>query len=480
MPRGPFHAFISSSRRRMAVTVILLWVLAASLSAQTAPSSSGAVERAHVDSLTTILDIADYDVSVTRFIPFRAPAEANLASRLVFVQPVEGAPRDITAQIMSVGAFERSYVSTRKTEQAFYAQAVSTGKVRQCLFVEIGMNGGLPAWPILWKSWSTAAPAITAVTSWDVPASTGDLHAVADLQVLPLSMIDALPSSLRQPTRSAVEGLKDPYLIVVSMAPALSFDDPLGHPATAGLRLSCTVPLSAGEDQHTVQLPPMIGDYSGTVPLMRTYVVAPPGIAVSDRWDPPAASVMPQQLVNEALDVLSLRVKRNLPSTRVATSTRLMDNTCIHRRVATSEDSRQRITLLWQESGMGVLGALRRTVGELLVVGLWPVTCVLYLIGVWWSRKAYLWLIGTRETPDSPKRFALCAVLFPVLTPWLLLRYSEPASARADADDADALSVLPLIEFDALARLIVAALLVAVNWAALESVARLGMWLRFG
>lgn len=129
---------------------------------------------------------------------------------------------------------------------------------------------------------------------------------------------------------------------------------------------------------------------------------------------------------------------------------------------------------------MGVLGTGRRAIGEILMMGLWPVACFLFMGGIGWSKKVYLWMMGVPDKVDSGRKLAIHALLFPILTPWLVLRWSRPELSEADDEGDDALSVLPSVEYDALSRLVVWGLLVAVNWALLESYAAFALWLRFG
>jgi hypothetical protein len=469
MPPGAIHA----------VAPLLALLLCLAADAQPLPPDD-APERVRADSLATIVDVAELDVAVTRFLAFRAPAEGNLSSRLLFLQPVEGPPGDVRAQIMTSGAFEQTYLATNTTELGFYRRALSERKLRLCLFTEIGMNGGLPAWPILWRSWRLDAPAITAVANWRRTTAPRDLHAVADLQVAPYSAVGDLPARLRGPLREAAGRLRQPYVIIVSVAPALSFGANAEDEAVAGLRLSYNFPLQEDASPERIIVPPLVGSYAERVPLVRTYAVAPPATRLVGLGTAGPDSDTPQQLVNSALESMRSRSGKVLPSESVVTKTHSLEDHAVLRRVATRADAREEISLTLRRGGIGALGALRRAVGEVILATLWPITFLLYLFGVWWAAKGQSWLTGARDAKEPIRGLALCAVLFPVLTPWLMLRYARTASLPREGESGDALSVLPPVEYEALTRLLVWALLIAVNWAALESVARLGMWLRFG
>ena len=110
----------------------------------------------------------------------------------------------------------------------------------------------------------------------------------------------------------------------------------------------------------------------------------------------------------------------------------------------------------------------------------WPFTLILYIAGLWATARAYSWMISLRHPDNSLRKMALLAGLFPIVTPWIALRFLAPKGELPhDGDDSGALGVLPMRHYDCIVRLVLWGALICVNWAILESVLRLALHLRF-
>jgi hypothetical protein len=419
---------------------------------------------ARVDFRTVILAPSQREgrIHVTEFVGFRmAPASGTAA--FLLLQPVEGIPESVSAQAMTLQAFDRAYSHTAQLEGAFYERARAERTVARCLFGTIGANGGLPAWALLAMRWPLGGPAITAVVAPSESHASLALYDVREIRVLraaELSGRSAMNPGER--VKAAVGRLRDGCLIVVSGTAAASEAQDRERFATSGVAISYDAPMRSDAGVESFQMS-LLGDSpGGPAALTRLYAVVPPN-RVGECSFPVArgGATPPQRLVNDALAGFGRSEQFRKAWARehdgVSISfVRSEGGRATNRVTAAFQDVSGDIRITQSRSFTGIATVARQKVASVILRGLWMLAAALYLIGIWGGLRVYLWLTGMARPAEFGMKCALVAALGPFLTPWFMLRFAGgPADTAAKDDESGALGVLSASTYDCLARLIV-------------------------
>ena len=424
---------------------------------------------------------------VTVFLAFRVAAGSAPDATLSMYLPVEGVPRVVKAQAMTVFDFDRRYTHATGLEGAFYDRVCAEQAGRTCLYTSIAANGGLPAWVLLAPRWPPKGPALTAV----VPAqrcSPVELHEVRAVRILRVRDVLMRASALADTQAlAALRRFGDDHVIAVSVTPGLTGSGDMKQPATAGVRISYEAPLRAADQGEAFRFPLVSGSQAGSPALTRIYLAAP--------WNCRAEMTLggnvrrttspSQAVVNDVLgafgDSDSFRASRAREKAGVRlSSVRTGRGGETTRAVCAFVDFDRDLEVSLRRSATGAMRITSVAVGRVLYGLLWPVTAALYLVALYAAAQAYFWMTLLHKPEGMLRRMALLAGLGPVLTPWLMLRYLAPAGERpSEGDGTGALGVLSPRDYECVVRLVLWALLVCVNWAIVESLVRLALWLRF-
>ena len=445
--------------------------------------------KVRTDLRTVILSPSTHKgwMRVTFFLAFRIAAGSAPDATLFVYLPVEGAPGAVKAQAMTVSDFDRKYTHATDLEGAFYDRVCAEQTGRTCLYTSIAANGGLPAWALLAPRWPPKGPPLTAV----VPAqqcSPVELHEVQAVRVLRVR--DVLMRASTPTDAQALDVLRrfrDDYVIAVSVTPGLTGPGDMKRHARAGVRISYEAPFRATDHGEAFRFPLVSGSQAGTPALTRIYLSVPWNRrAQIDLGGDVRPTTSPSQaMVNDALGAFgyseSFRASRAREKTGVrVSSVRTGRGGETTRAVCAFVDFDGYLEVILRRSAAGAMRITLVAAGLVLYGLLWPVTVALYLVALYAAAHAYFWMTLLRRPEGMLRRMALLVGLGPVLTPWLMLRYLAPAGEwPSEGDGTGALGVLSPRAYECVVRLVLWALLVCVNWAIVESLVRLALWLRF-
>jgi len=444
---------------------------------QTEPAAA-----AHVDFRTVILTPSGREgrIHVTEFVGFRCSGSAAF----FLLQPVEGIPDSVSAQAMTMDAFDRAFTNGLQLEGAFYERARAERSASRRLFSTIGANGGLPAWLLLATRWQSNLPALTAVAALPQSAPPA-LHTLREARVLRAAELKGRGApDPGERVRAALNCLQEGCLIAVSGIAAGPQDFEQG--ATSGVRISYDAPLRREDGADSFRLLCAGDGPAGPAALTRIYVVIPPNRSGECVFPvAPSGAIPPQQLVNDALSVLgrSAQFRKAQVRERAAVQVSFVraPGACATTRLAAAlTDVAGEIKVTESRSFAGPARIVRQEAGAILLRILWPLAALLYLIAIWLGIQTHLWLTGAPHPPKIGRKYLLVAVLGPLLTPWFMLRYvARAAAVTAKTDEGGALGVLSPAAYECLSRLIVWGLLICLNWAALGCLSRAALALRF-
>ena len=423
---------------------------------------------------------------MTEFVGFRIAAAAGNPAFFLF-QPVEGIPESVSAQAMTLQAFDRTRTYTAQLEGAFYERARAERTVARCLFGTIGANGGLPAWALLATRWPLSGPGITAVgVPPESPASPG-LHAVREVRVLRAAELSGRPAmNPGERVRAAVGRLREGCLIVVTGAGSASEPPELERLATSGVAISYDAPMLSEAGVESFRMP-LLGDSpNGPAALTRLYAVIQSSRAGEAGFPlTRSGAVPPQRLVNDAL----VGFPRSGPLRKTwagehagvnISFVRSEGGNATNRLIAAFRDVSGDIRITQRRSFTGIATIVRQKAGAVVLRGLWLLAAALYLLGIWGGLRVHLWLTGMARPEAFRKEYALVAALGPILTPWFMLRFAgRPDDTAAKEDESGALGVLSASAYGCLARLIVWGMLVCASWAVMGGITRAALALRF-
>lgn len=422
---------------------------------------------------------------VTAFFAFRVPECTGAVPRLMLFLPVDGFPEAVRVQAMSLSGFDHSYTHADDLEGAFYrrVRAEQTGKA--CLFTSIAATGGPPAWLLLSPHWPPMGPALTAVVP---PPAEAPLRLPTVERVRVISSHDMparLPEGMNPALRRALQQSRKGYVIAAELVPVHASPAEMGRPADTGVRISYVAPTRVGTNGAVFRL--ALANTSGADPpaLSRVYAAAPwnrhVDVHLADAFRTQAP---PQRLANDALAAFGYSEEFRRRSAQATSaihvgSIRTADSGETTRIVAASRDLGDDMVVVFRRSATGVMRVALLAAGAVLHSLLWPVTGLLYLAGVWYAVRAYLWMTRLPQPESLLRRAALIAALGPVLTPWFMLKYVSPAGPP-DGDDSGALGSLSMPTYECVARLVLWALLICGNWAVIVSLGGIACRLRFG
>jgi len=481
-----------AQRRRTWVVPLFAFLLAI---ARATPAPCAALQvaaeagAARVDFRTVILAPSPREgrIHVTEFVGFRiASAAAN--SAFFLFQPVEGIPDSVTAQAMTLQAFDRTHTHTAQLEGAFYERARAERTAARCLFGTIGANGGLPAWALLAMRWPLSAPAITAVAAPPESPRSPGLHVVREVKLLRAADLSRGRSAMdpNERMKAALGHLREGCLVVVSGTGAVSEPPDYGRLATSGVAISYDAPMRSDAGVESFQMP-FLGDApDAPAALTRLYVVIRSNRAAAVSF--PVAhggAVPPQRLVNDALAGFgrSGQFRKAWAAEHAGLTisfVRSEGGSATNRLVAALRDVSGDIRITQRRSFTGIATIVWQKAGDVILRGVWLLAAAAYLVGIWGGLRVYLWLIGMARPAAFGTKYALVAALGPILTPWFMLRFTGgPSGTVAKDDESSALGVLSATTYDCLARLIVWALLICAGWAVMGGITRAALALRF-
>jgi len=400
--------------------------------------------------------------------------------------PVDGIPLSVKAQAMTLSEFDRRYTHATDMESGFYARVRAERAGRTCLYTSIAATAGPPAWFLLAPRWPPKGPPLTAVIP--APQAEGNLHhSVHDVRIT--TRDDALRDMsglLASRSLRALRNSESDYLIETSFTPVRTSDRRMKEHATKGIRISYEAPLQNHDDEWRMQLPLLRSPSSTSVALTRIYVSMPANrnieLDIPEDQDTPAS---PQGLVNGVLGAFGYSDAFRASTAQARAGTSVSSVRTAHggkttRVVASFAHSDAALSLRMSKSAAGPARTAAAALGALLLGLLWPLALILYAAGLWATARAYFWMISLPKLDHSPRKMAILAGLFPILTPWIALRFLAPAGDLPhDGDESGALGVLPMRYYDCVARLVLWGALICANWAILESVLRLALHLRF-
>jgi len=448
---------------------------------------AGAGTHPRIDFRTVILSPAAREgwVRVTAFFGFRVPEGDPPDQPLLWVLPVEGIPREVSAQAMSLSGFDRQFTHGSDLEGAFFSRVRAERTAASCLCASIAANGGLPAWYLLSRRWPPGGPSLTAVVPIQETAAL-ELHRIEDVRVVRArDELERRSGALDARARAAIRRFSDACLIVVTVAPATSGPKAINKYARSGIRISYEAPLS-GSDHEVFRFPLATTPQAAPPALTRIYVSSPwscraeinlPGNRISGG--------PPQAIVNAVLGAFGYSKQFRASRTRAEESVSISSvrTGCggeTVRAVCAFADLDGKMEVVFRSSAARALRVMMSAAGTVLYGLLWPLTALLYLAGLWAAVRAYFWMTLFPRPEALLRRTALIAALGPVLTPWFMLRFFRPPGALpSDGDETGALGVLSMEKYECLVRLVLWALLVCVNWAVIRWVAQLALWLRF-
>jgi hypothetical protein len=481
-----------ANRRRAWLLRLLAFLLAVACAT---PAAAAALQvdpdeaAARTDIRTVILAPSPREgwIRVTEFVAFRiAAASGNPA--FLLLQPVEGVPESVSAQPMTLRAFDRIHTHAAQLEGAFYECAREERTVARCLFGTIGANGGLPAWVLLAARWPLHGPAITAVAVPPESRAPPHLHAVRAAKVLRAAEFStAFRSSAMKPgerVKAMVSRLREGCLIVVSGEGAASEPQDVQRLATCGVAISYDAPMRAEADTESFQMP-LPGDSPETpAALTRLYVVSPSNRIGQISFPVSRGAVPSQRLVNDALGAFGLSepLRKAWAAERAGVNisfVRSEGGSATSRLTAAFQDISGDIRITQRRSFTGAVTVLGQKAGAAVLRWIWPLTAALYLLGIWGGLRVYLWLIGLARPAAFGAKYARVAALGPILTPWFMLRFAGVPDEAAIDDESEALGVLSASAYGCLARLIVWGLLICAGWAVMGGITAAALALRF-
>jgi hypothetical protein len=482
-----------ANRRRawlLRLLAFLLAVACATPAAAAALQVASDAATARTDVRTVILAPSPREgwIRVTEFVAFRIAAASENPAFLL-LQPVEGMPESVSAQPMTLRAFDRIHTHAAQLEGAFYERAREERTVARCLFGTIGANGGLPAWALLAARWPLHGPAITAVALPPESRASPQLHAVRAVKVLRAAEFSmAFRSSAMNPgerVREMVSRLREGCLIVVSGAGAASEPKDMEELATCGVAISYDAPMRAEAGAESFQMPLPGDSPEAPAALTRLYVVIPSNRVGQNSFPVSrGGAVPPQRLVNGALGAFGLSepLRKAWAAERAGVNisfVRSEGGSATSRLTAAFQDISGDIRIAQHRSFTGAVTILAQKAGAAVLRWMWPLTAALYLLGIWAGLRVYLWLIGLARPAAFGAKYALVAALGPILTPWFMLRFAGRPDEAAIDDESEALGVLPASVYGCLARLIVWGLLICAGWAVMGGITAAALALRF-
>ncbi len=443
---------------------------------------------ARADFRTVILapSLREGWVHVTEFVGFRAAAGAGSAPFFLF-QPVEGVPEFVSAQAMTLQAFDGMYTYRARFEGAFYERARAERTVARCLFGTIGASGGLPAWALLAERWPLSGPAITAVAAPPESPGSPGLYSVREVRVLRAAELrgrSGLNPSER--VKAAVGRLREGCLIVVSGSCSVSEQQEVERLATSGVAISYDAPMRSDAGMESFQMPLPGDSPESPAALTRLYAVIPSSRAGEVTFPVTrGGEVPPQRLVNDAMAGFgrSAQFRKVWAGEHAGVNisfVRSEGGGATSRLTAAFRDISGDIRITQRHSFAAIATVVRQKAGAVVLRGLWLLAAASYLLGIWGGLRVYLWLTGMPRPAAFRRNYALVAALGPVLTPWFMLRFAgKPDDAAAKDDEGGALGVLSASTYDCLARLIVWGLLVCGGWAVMGAITQAALALRF-
>ena len=423
---------------------------------------------------------------VTVFLAFRVRDGGRPPHPLSLLLPAGANPESVVAQAMSLDRFDRTWTHAKDLEAAFHHRARMEQRGTMCLMAGIGLCGGPPAWLLIAPRWPPSGPGLTAVVPERPSLPPAGLPKVRAVRVAPAAaQLRRIAGSLDPETLTALRPFRDGHVIVVDVTPTAESRETWRQPSESGVRVAYEIDVPADQEAFECRMPLLLR--AGDAPaLTRVYIAAP--------WDRTAEFSSgvtttrpdaPQAMVNRAMDAFgaSDSFRRNRLRTAagtLVTSVPAGSGGRTTRAVIVGSHGGS-VRLRLQGSHAGAARVTSVAAGTILYSLLWLVPIVLHAVSAWFGIRVYLWLTGFPRPPDLLRRYLLLVVLSPLLTPWFVLKWTcAPPRLPDDGDRSGALGALDVSTFECVARLVVWALLVCVNWVVLSLITGLASRVRFG
>jgi hypothetical protein len=453
------------------------WLLCAAAHGAPPPPPPPPAPAPGIDFHTVLLEPAPSGrVRVTAFFGFNPPAGDAPAHLFI---PVDGEPRAMVAQPISRADFDARWVHRAEMEGAFYSWSRAQRNADWLVRGAIGLSGGPPAWIVLAARWPRHGPAVTAVAPPEATPGPGWQLVEARLLVSE-EEFRKLPAGTHAVAAAAMRRSNSASVIAVAVRPAAGFKAEPTRPAAHGVRIAYEAPLRQ-EAGRRVLLTPCVAGASPA--LTRLYARSP----WHGRLEVELPAGTQQAAQSQALVARALAGFDQPPapeSRRRAVNlatVRALDGRLTTRLVGTFGPWTEDADVLFDFSPVESLSPARTGIGASLLLAAWPGVIAAYVVTLLMAARFYLWVLGAPAAAFNRKRFLLLAFLGPLATPWALLKLLAPKELPAPArEEEGALSVLAPRDYDAVARLILWAALVCVNWFVILSIVRTGLALRYG
>ena len=430
-----------------------------------------------IDFHTVLLEPAPSGrIRVTTFFGFSPPVDG--APVRLFIA-VDGEPQSMSAQAVSRADFDARWVHRSEMEGAFHSWSRAQRNAEWLVRSAIGLSGGLPAWAILAARWPQHGPACTAVVLSGAAAGGGWQIAEARLLVSEED-VKKLSIELHAPAHAALRQSNSTTAIAITVRPTADFKPDSARPAAFGVRLAYDAPLRQQSGRRVFLVPCVVGSAPA---LTRLYARSPWQGRLEVELPQGAQQAEPSQLlVTRALEGFAVEASGPAPRrTANLTTVRALDGRFTTRMVGIFGPWADDVEVVFDFSPVETLSPARTGMGAGLLLAAWPAVLAVYLLLLLGAARLYLWMIGMPSLVLDRKRFVLLALLGPLATPWVMLRPLAPKELPAPSrDEEGALSVMSPREYDAVARLVVWAVFLFVNWFVILSVVRIGLALRYG